>query len=316
MKLLKIAFVSLIVAASAVSLSKPEAGRTVPSLQNSKFDVHTFLDALTEDLETALPERADFMQARDAVITDGRERAMNWRACYENHKGNITNRRRYPRVISEQLHLAYMFNAKSGTSTVRHLLGKMSDNSFTESEMNAFTYFTFVRDPLERLISGFKEESSRHTFCHENSDTKPKYDLCKIGRNPYMADPADPKQRNEVLDRFAAAFEGMEAGSWSSSHVEPQHNKLQNTRLEFLGCLNNFKQDWESLGNYQVSRHGIDYNSWPPPPQPRRRSPEAVNLVLNYTLIPGSLVQRICSYYELDYCCLGIPIPQDCHLSC
>lgn len=200
-----------------------------------------------------------------------------------------------------------------GSGEVQHASG----------EVQNATWFSFVRDPVLRSVSGFFEIHKLvggRDVCKENAQNRQRNPatvlplFCKVGMNPHMANSGDGAQ---VLARFEAMVTALEEGTFHNEHLEPQFHHIYTKRsLSFIGRLRELQADWNELGKLQADKFGV---SWPALPNLTvRDTPESVYNVFSIKHVPDDLLNRLCKLYADDYCCLNLQgVPSQCYeLSC
>jgi len=220
---------------------------------------------------------------------------------------------------SQNFKAVYALNGKAASS----LISSVMKDGTSDREVEHLTWFSFVRDPVLRAVSGFFEihipsiavrdvcmENAEH---HQNNPAQILPLFCKVGMNPYMANLGDEAP---VLARFEAMVTALENRTFRDAHMDPQHSHVYAVhRLDFIGRVENLQADWDELGKLQADKFGV---SWPALPNLTVRStPSSVYDVFSIKSIPDGLVKRLCNFYIDDYCCHQLPFPSQCHeLSC
>lgn len=186
------------------------------------------------------------------------------------------------------------------------------------------TWFSFVRDPLERLVAAFFEiqrDAFGRDACADAVDP-PSIDIdgpgrgqgfCAAGVNPHtVLRLGGAFDRADVLARFEAMVTALEIGEFRNLHTEPQAPRLLLTEagsVDFIGHFGNFEEGWRELGEMQAVMFGV---SWPQLPMKQRPTHSTLLNLLNVSSLPRGVTRRICRLYREDYCCLGLRIPLRC----
>lgn len=207
-------------------------------------------------------------------------------------------------VWNHKFKAIYMFQDKAGTNTIRNAAAADSRICYVCDEEPGFTRFTVVRDPLERSISAFWQEGW----------------TCKQGpaavNNPSQL-ASSISNRAHVLDMFEGFVSELEKGSsCCGPHAERQTHRLPEPYrwpMQWIGNLGTLEQDWQELSEHKAEHSGIQ---WPELPSTQHLKPTNMHSLLNVTLLPAALAQRICEVYKDDYCCLGLAVPGMCKLTC
>jgi len=218
-------------------------------------------------------------------------------------------------LYSSKLHVVFSLQPKAASSLIRDALlsngGKFRE---VRSVPQDATYFTFIRDPLKRSISGFIEIGDA---CSEVGSS--------IGRAEEVATPA---RISDVILRYEAIIGELEHRKCQNLHLLSHMSRmgdLQTSPLDFVGNVESMEADWSLLGRIQAARFGVQ--DWPP--LATTRSGMNKNHVLeamrkkhwqykwlNVSLLRPALRQRVCTLYRDDYCCLRLPQPEGCSVSC
>ncbi|CAK0846308.1 unnamed protein product [Prorocentrum cordatum] len=186
-------------------------------------------------------------------------------------------------IVSDALKLTYVLMSKSGSSTIRDMMG-------TKNAANPnwnYTVFTVVRDPLERSVSWFFEiEWKNH------------------------------KKKSGALQAFDNATAKLARTKGDRGHGHGQRTVFlpPGHSYDFVGTLATIATDWAQLGELQKQRFGIV--NWPQV-VPRQRDPHSsYGETLDVATLPVSLKQRVCNIYRDDYCCFHLPVPAACRVDC
>eukprot|EP00729_Bicosta_minor_P011936 gene11936-5476_t len=160
--------------------------------------------------------------------------------------------------------------------------------------------FTFLRDPVDRYVSGLYES-------HRKSD--------------------GPSAVNVPELTYAFVADGNTAGKW----LDPKQNSIFNvgqldylrtrqsnsstSTWDFVGRLDHFKEDWMQVHSLVHAKFGR--NPWDPSlnPTPDHHGASSASATARDSL-PSNLIKIICTLYADDYCCLNLPIPSQCDIAC
>mmetsp|Transcript_47891 Transcript_47891/g.135310 ORF Transcript_47891/g.135310 Transcript_47891/m.135310 type:complete len:375 (-) Transcript_47891:16-1140(-) len=214
-------------------------------------------------------------------------------------------------LASAQQRLVYFLHGRSGSNTLRDSLKKHTPgiNTVWDPYDSTFTRFTFVRDPVPRMISAWFESKM----------------ACSAGFNVNLKplDPASSESRASVLGWFEEYVGRMEAAAWGGApacwgpHEAGQRGRLpspeEGAEMHFVGALSRIGADWEALAKHQRDRFGVEIGELHAPV--RETDPHKL-LLLNASLLPPVLIWRICVLYLDDYCCFRLPIPAACSIDC
>lgn len=213
------------------------------------------------------------------------------------------------------MHVVFSLQPKAGSSLIRDALAA-DGGSFVEvrSVPQDATYFAFVRDPLKRSISGFIELG----------------DECStVGSTIGLAEEAvTPAKIKAVISRYEAVIGELEQKRCQNLHLLSHMSRmgdLKSSPLDFVGDVGSMESDWSLLGRIQAARFGV--RDWPPLSTQRAgmdknqvlgamRKKQWQYKWLNASLLTPGLKQRVCMLYRDDYCCLRLPQPEGCSVSC
>jgi hypothetical protein len=299
-----------------------EAIRQIPGSSLSGDFFETFAEDLsdwTADQDADVVFGVPGSQTARHNHVSGMQRAASLNQCGAAKQWNPAAR---STAVSEDLKTVYALNGKAASSMLRQVMaeGGRKTQDPTDPRGERLTWFSFVRDPVLRSISGFFEiHIWERDVCMERAQNEQKAPaktlplFCNVGVNPHMADPEDGAR---VLARFEAMVTALENGTFQDAHLEPQHNHVYAAhRLSFIGRVEELQADWNELGELQAEKFGV---SWPALPNLTVRStPQNVYEVFGIKSVPDDLVKRLCKLYKDDYCCHQLRFPAQCHeLSC
>jgi hypothetical protein len=218
---------------------------------------------------------------------------------------------------------------KVGSTSVSRLqTSVMSVRKFTVAKdglpfpTGRISYFSFVRDPLERFVSAYYELHHTESYgCILHSK------LC------WASVGAAPTDRNatvaDILKRVGALVSYFEAAGFFNAHL-----RLQVSFYQLPGPTVPPKGEWplrqattlpvenmwdlscideallainltHTMGNNTATRQSARVHHG------RAERLRALPR-LNTSVLPTQLAQRICQMYTSDYCCLGIPVNPQC----
>ena len=169
--------------------------------------------------------------------------------------------------------------------------------------------FTFIREPLERFISGINEIYYRKFV----PLTITKHATSAVNNRLIASQTADMKTAKTLLDGIMTGnLESLESllHIRGISHVYPMSNNLKMWQLDIIGRIENISTQWKSIEEMYGVKLPLDvkFN--------RHRSS------LDEFRVKSSLKQflhdnrayfrALCSFLQRDYDCFGIPLPHDC----
>jgi len=228
--------------------------------------------------------------------------------------------REYARV-SVRKGVAYVFNPKVASSALRQHLsrdpGGMAPSILGRSAFPRLTWFSFVRDPLKRMVAGFFEihnGENGHDLCEDYDHSDPARSFCGVGMSPFEADVDSEAHRAAVLRRFDAVLAAIEDGVLLDEHMALQTDRLvllpeRGGTIDFIGDFSTMRADWRDLG--RIQRAVLNISLGPLPPR-CRVTESSLYKILNISSLPSTLLRRVCQIYRKDYCCLDLPIPLKC----
>lgn len=252
--------------------------------------------ALVSRSEVAIAEPVASAATRTSMHLSGRARAMVANACSMTYR---STRFYSPMLlINKTSKVLYALHGKAASSQIRKTLNLLHGNH--DEQLHALsrgvyvfpsnvTFFTFVRDPLKRAISGFFEDG--------------------WGRSE--------KGVQYSLERFTDIISKLEQRIWLSPHMMGQFVRLPNLAtypLDFVGTVETIDSDWAELQKLQATRFGALLPNLPRSKE--RESPPAKYKQVNEDIMPATLKQRICVVFRDDYCCFGLPVPSACNIAC
>eukprot|EP00403_Amphidinium_massartii_P043577 CAMPEP_0178455518 /NCGR_PEP_ID=MMETSP0689_2-20121128/45955_1 /TAXON_ID=160604 /ORGANISM="Amphidinium massartii, Strain CS-259" /LENGTH=303 /DNA_ID=CAMNT_0020081565 /DNA_START=290 /DNA_END=1199 /DNA_ORIENTATION=+ len=190
-------------------------------------------------------------------------------------------------------------------------------------------YYTFLRDPVDRFFSAWQEIEFRIASREGMSGGE------GAGLPPASSH-GTPEEKSLVLKRMEALLVAMEQSTseWPSSHVPfNEHLTAQTAYLAQVHPLSTFSPWWnppsnmhhlfpesakllrlDFVGHVQqldaavanVVREMNKHFQWDIPLESSSRRKGAAG-GFSKDDVPEDLLQRICSLYKVDYCCLGLP---------
>lgn len=262
-----------------------------------------FAQIVLNDLREDLHWRDSFESNSTANRMDGFQRAKHANACTMDYHAPGWS----PMVMPQkELKVNYILHGKSGSSEIRSALdtGTTALNQKMTSQLwEASTLFTIVRDPLARSVSSFWEQLFDCVGYHPDPNVKV----------------VSAKMNKEALSYYEKMISMWEKKDHKcmGPHGVGQHSRMPDARthpVKFVGTLAELEKDWGALGQYQSTSLGV--KNWPDLPPPARVSEDYKRSLLNASLIPASLAQRVCTLFRDDYCCFQLPIPSVCKIKC
>ncbi|MEJ8567673.1 sulfotransferase family 2 domain-containing protein [Elongatibacter sediminis] len=166
-------------------------------------------------------------------------------------------------LISHKYRFIYFQIGKNASSTLkaeffrpRYECEQVPVNSLDEATLDAYFTFTFLRDPVTRLVSAYQEISMRH----EMKDSA-------IGAKPFL-------EMEEGPERFEAFLDEVEKDKWDK-HVATQTRLLGSLPVDFHGRVETLAADLQQVFDT------LDLG--PCPDLPRRRSRSGRQANFGYT---------------------------------
>jgi len=216
------------------------------------------------------------------------------------------------------IHVKYVQVWKANTQGICEVLRQMDDHGNTSSEF----FFTFVRPPIEKFVSGFSEIAWRATVKPVRVTLK--Y-LSSAGcRNvSFRAELSAKSQANTFLADFIYGVATKECFGSDAFHAFPSmafiSAALRNNlvpRIDFVGRLDSFSEDWSELMHLvgvepqskdakrkQTKHHPL--TSAESGFQPREK-------MTTYLLLSPESTLQLCIIFLPDFICLNYPLPPAC----
>lgn len=227
-------------------------------------------------------------------------------------------------IVNQTMRGVYSFQGKAGSSTIRAGMRQFQQSDPKSAMTLKSTWFTFVRDPLERSISAFFEEGWQCTSKNIDPNSMPHVADFSDGVHTYKSGiPAHKQDQRRkqvlftILSEFKEMISFMEQGKCWPIHLTSQLRRLPSSQfgqeVDFVGNLAYIYQDWLELGMLQQNLYGV---GWPSLKKKKRSRGLGEVLKLNASGLPGSLAQRICNLFVDDYCCFLLPVPPPCKIEC
>ena len=239
------------------------------------------------------------------------------------------------RTVSEQAGLVYVQVVKSGSSTSRTVMRELfPDAALVEcphlrprmrQSVNAghapFHWFTFVRDPLSRYVSGFHEAMKRWLQFKEGKRSGTRPGTHKLQR---FADKHQNSTQQKDREGLLAALESFVRHHHNGSTIPNTHLQLQSTAMLKAACplrldaIHDLTMLHTVFDRFLEDRNRtLDNDSH----QFQKTNKKVRNLnphKLNISKISVLAKRKICQLSALDYCCLNYELPPECEgaLSC
>jgi len=232
----------------------------------------------------------------------------------------------------------YMFEKLNASRVGTHFLGNMGHRF----PLERYRIFTFVRDPTSMFFSAYAEldkrwslpfrDNSKLSFMtiDRNMENEPRRAISALntirnrdspnaitanlfshlysqtwktqrcikkqpGIRKYWRDP-ESKIHSKALQ--VANFLG------SQDNMESESDQLEFFKLDFIGRMEFFQQDFQFLQDTLGLPRGM-----PPRLQVHERDPASKHAKMLKKSIPIPLVQAICEYYASDFACFGYSKP-------
>ena len=165
-----------------------------------------------------------------------------------------------------------------------------------------FFVFGFVRDPLERFLSGFHTVAKRGAAGGAYGDSK---------RMPFVRVTHDGKTQMEAFFRDVI----RNGGPWEE-HTAQQAYYLSHPQskvpiaFDFLGSVELFKEDWQVLETMLDLAHVRKMPRRNPAERGATRNP----MSMSDLRASSELLQLVCDVYQQDFLCLNYSMPAVCNL--
>jgi len=154
--------------------------------------------------------------------------------------------------------------------------------------------FTFIRDPMEKFIAGYKEISARGEF-----KTFPAH---------------GPKTGSKEHARLF--LNNVWHGSCDNGHVVLQVQSMMGpaceSQFDFVGKLESFEEDWQRVGKAAGCTRRL---GWPEEwAHPSEKDDKGADAAMRAVLAEngGALARALCLWLMPDYIALDYPVPKVC----
>ena len=232
-----------------------------------------------------------------------------------------------PLLYSASRRLAYLKTPKAASLAIQDLFQKQfPDYRWTEAHEplpNGTVTFTFVREPVKRVLSAYGEIDVAYALRASPEARKAMHTAFdKIHRNGHReAHSGNASRLLAFLDDLVAhRFGGEDRAHWMPTHAYPQLNFLCNHRIDFIGRLEQQDADWAALQD--LAR--IPPAERTPFPHGHGSSNKTTasgkcwmcEVKLADEQLPASpqVLPRLCDVFASDFHCLGYPVPPECRL--
>lgn len=168
----------------------------------------------------------------------------------------------------------------------------------TKTYLESYTKFVFVRDPLSRILSGYKDKFVDH---HNVVFSK----MARFIIKSYRTDPGLNTFPNVTFTEFIRYLVDKE-GHRSNVHWKPIHNQNYPCEIEYdvIGRLEDAHEDipyvLKRLGIYDLT----DYGKGPP------KKPNNDLIKQYYSQLPVDLLHKLYKLYEPDFLLFGYDMPE------
>ena len=231
-----------------------------------------------------------------------------------------------PVLYSASAKLAYMKTPKAASLAIQDLFQKQfPDYRWAEAREalpNGTFVFTFVRSPLQRVMSAYAEIDVAYAL----RASQEQRNAMRTTFHHIKRQAGDARRLLAFLDDLLDhRFGGDDREHWMPTHAYPQVNFVCAHRIHFIGHLENQDTDWAEV----QARAGIPIASrtgFPHGHTTSNRTAVAANLsspTCNRACTlkladqqlpqePPHALQRECDAFASDFLCLGYPMPKEC----
>ena len=228
-----------------------------------------------------------------------------------------------PVLYSASRQVAYVKTPKAASLAIQDLFQRQfPDYRWAEAhEMlpNGTFVFTFVREPVSRVLSAYAEIDVAYALrASPEARNAMQTTFQHVKRKPAYT----PRFLAFLDDLFGHRFGGDDREHWMPTHAYPQLNFACVHRIDFIGHIETQEIDWAEVQH----RAGIPLTQRTLFPRGHstvnRTSNESVpicnracTLKQDDQTVPltDPVMQRLCDLYESDFLCLGYTIPSACH---
>ena len=246
----------------------------------------------------------------------------------------------HPLLFSPSRRLAYLKTPKAASLAIQdHFQRTFQDYRWVdahESLPNGTIVFTFVRDPVKRLMSAYGEIDIAYAMRappEVRSIMRTTFDKIKRQVPGDASGGGAPRLLAFLDDLVDHRFGGDDRAHWMPTHAYPQLNFLCMQRVDFIGRLETQDADWHALqalahiptfertgfprGHSSTNKTrapGVSVIDSVHNPNATAITCRACSLKLADEKLPASpqVLPRICSLFASDFFCLGYALPSEC----
>jgi len=291
-----------------------------------------------------------------AVYADGRkefmlaENKMRTRESIRQGDQNVQKsieltRRRNSACINGTL-LVYMVNRKAGSVTWMNIMSQLAKNGYHHSECTLgkmkkqirTIYFTFVRHPYGRLVSGYEEITKRHpSLCRKQTHCQP----FMFHSEPYVRrqDTEQDKTQSQknLTQRLFNHFENFVFAylrdidfmfikdDGLAYHIFSQANCLANYwhLAHFVGHLESMEHDIRNLFGLATANPDIIFDKIPALKATVKRdvlpgryamTAHDQKILMNASYLSHDAINLISQYYRQDFLCFNYSFADPAHV--
>merc|ERR1712032_726873 len=157
-----------------------------------------------------------------------------------------------------------------------------------------------VRDPLRRVASAFHEVALRRASKEELNQPNP----ASLSNQSYLASMLVEMLADSNDQHFALQYQFL---------IDSRGEKID---LDYIGMADNLEEELKFIFRYP----GLTVDSQASGPRHVKAPSKYAGFQIyriDVDSLPDWAVQRVCSRYVVDYCCLGFEFPTACrNLSC
>jgi hypothetical protein len=148
-------------------------------------------------------------------------------------------------VKNDEYKVVYFPVPKAACTSIRLAIGGIENmhkiNNCNPEKLRHYTWFTFVRHPLARLISLY-------------------HDILEQDRIDYLREIRFKKQIS--LIQFLSSIASYK-GPFKNVHFKPMHVLLDASKMNFIGRVENIGEDWDKLNLPKLThKNRTEHDAW------------------------------------------------------
>ena len=257
---------------------------------------------------------------------------INWRKYYYRCKLHFNNGKfnsiKNNIIISNESRPFYIHIWKAGGTTIKRGIKRLLNNKkLINLNDSSIPYrFTFVRDPIKKLISGFSEVNMRIINNNKETSHLNNTKIANISKSLFYNNNTN---KNDIINLFRLWLLNMSTNGdfyFIDNHILPNLLYLhQKPNISFIGNLENISYilpnilskyiNDKSLLQEDNKLMNIYFNINNKLNDRHKRDIKYNKFNLEYNDLNDNDIKMICNIYWLDYLCLPFEFPKQCNMS-